>query len=558
MTAGAFPAIRSVDSRARVALLLFSALLAAPRAGAQCVVESQLATASDVAPGDQFGRSVSIDEDLALVGSPGDDVAGANTGSAYLFERQGPNWAQVRQFVPSDAASLRQFGRSVSISGAVIAIGATDDFLAVQGAAYVFGRHGPAWTQDAKLVAGDAAGNDRFGWSIATDGQTIVVGAVGDHQLGNQAGAAYVFERNGTSWPLVQKLVASDGGPGSIFGSWVDVEGDRIVIAAHRASAGLFLSGEVYVFERAGGTWTESARLLPHDSSAVDEFGRSVGLSGNRIAVGSVGDDDMGHDAGAVYVFELAGGTWVERQKLVAPDGAGEASFGYALGLDADALAIGARADDELAPGAGAVYVFESQAPFWYPTAKLLAPGGAAGDELGFSVALARDRIAAGAYRADTGGLDAGAVAFFSHALGPLERYCASAPNSVGGGARISGVGTTSLAADDFALVVNGAVPGQPGLFYYGAQAIELPFGDGFRCVGNGASAVHRIPPVLVPDFVGDVFLALDYDSPTLGQGPDALVAGSTWCFQFYYRDPHGPGGSGFNFSDAVRVGFCP
>ncbi|MDP6762917.1 MAG: PQQ-dependent sugar dehydrogenase [Planctomycetota bacterium] len=127
---------------------------------------------------------------------------------------------------------------------------------------------------------------------------------------------------------------------------------------------------------------------------------------------------------------------------------------------------------------------------------------------------------------------------------------CSSLPNSSGRRARISHGGTTMVSADDFELFADDAVAGQFGLFYYGPQMAEVPFGDGLRCIGGSS---WRLNPPQVIDPTGHTARRVDYDAPVAPGGQ--LAPGDTWFFQFWYR---GPGGSGFNLSDGLGVTFCP
>ena len=138
----------------------------------------------------------------------------------------------------------------------------------------------------------------------------------------------------------------------------------------------------------------------------------------------------------------------------------------------------------------------------------------------------------------------------------PLS-YCQTAPNSIGGGALIYHTGSTSVVANDLGLEVTGATPSQFGIFYYGSTQIQIPFGDGFRCVGAGSTGTFRLP-IITTDAFGDGGFALDVNEPPSAAGSGAVVPGADWNFQFWYRDPNGPGGSGFNFSDGLAVSFCP
>jgi len=145
----------------------------------------------------------------------------------------------------------------------------------------------------------------------------------------------------------------------------------------------------------------------------------------------------------------------------------------------------------------------------------------------------------------------------YSCAIGTTQNYCLTAPNSAGTSATISSSGSTSVASANFALNVAGGVPGNLGIFFYGHGQAQAPFGDGYLCVSSGSVGVFRLHPVVQVNASGQASLAIDFTSPPAGSGPGALMAGSTWNFQFWYRDP-AAGASGFNLSDALQATFCP
>ena len=152
-------------------------------------------TDSDSASFDQFGRSVAIDADTALVGAPFEDDEGVDAGAAYVFTRSGSSWNQQAKLTAGDAAARDQFGESVAVDGDTALVGAPledgEDLNA--GAAYVFIRSGSSWIQQAKLTDRDGFAGDLFGRSVAIDGDTALVGAPNDDDNGTNAGAAYVF-----------------------------------------------------------------------------------------------------------------------------------------------------------------------------------------------------------------------------------------------------------------------------------------------------------------------------------------------------------------------------
>jgi hypothetical protein len=135
--------------------------------------------------------------------------------------------------------------------------------------------------------------------------------------------------------------------------------------------------------------------------------------------------------------------------------------------------------------------------------------------------------------------------------------YCRTSENSVGPGALIGATGGTSISANAFTLTAVGAVPGQYGLFYYGAGQTQIPFGEGLRCVSSGGAGIFRLGPPQTVDGAGDLSRPVDFTQPPAGSGAGAIAPGSTWYFQLWFRDPAG-GASGFNLSDGLSATFCP
>ena len=286
---------------------------------AGALTEDAKLTASDGAPGDFFGVSVSISGDTVVVGSLFDAcTAGIDCGSAYVFEKPAGGWAgtltEDAKLTASDAAAGDFFGIAVSISGETVVVGAyLDDCTAGIdcGSAYVFEKPAGGWagalSEDAKLTASDAATGDGFGVSVSISGDTVAVGAgFGDCPAGPQCGAAYVFEKPAGGWAgaLTEdaKLTASAG---TRFGVSVSISGETVVVGADG-------DGSAYVFEKPAGGWagmlTEDAKLIASDAAAGDFFGVSVSISGDAVVVGARNDDcTTGNDCGSAYVFAGVG-----------------------------------------------------------------------------------------------------------------------------------------------------------------------------------------------------------------------------------------------------------
>ena len=323
--------------------------------------EQQRLIASDAEAFAEFGAAVSVSGDTLIVGAP---RTNANSGSGYVFVWDGINWIQHHKLVTSDGTSTNSLGFSVSISGETLAIGASE-------AVYIFVKDGPKWVEQQKLIAGDGTGNG-FGLSVWINGDDIVVGAANDSNAGNQAGAAYVFVRSGATWSQQQKLIAGDAAENDLFGRAVSISGDTIVVGAWRDDDLGVDSGSAYVFLRNGTTWSQQQKLTASDGAAADWFGESVALHEERIVIGAPRHDNPGTDSGAAYLFTRVGENWLE-QKLTASDAAAFDSFGDSVAVRGEFAVVGAVADsDNGVSFAGSAYVYEFTPAL--PTATILGP----------------------------------------------------------------------------------------------------------------------------------------------------------------------------------------
>jgi len=349
---------------------------------------------------DEFGSSVAVDGEWALVGAFRDDLQGLSAGAVEVFRRTGTGWTYVMTLTASDAAQGDFFGSSVALDGDTALIGAEgdNDKGANSGSAYVFVRNGETWTQQAKLLASDGAIEDGFGRSVAVDGDTVVVGAEGDSDQGSLSGSAYVFIRNGGIWSQQAKLTASDGAFGDRFGSSVTLDGDTVLLGVRMDDDQGDTSGSVYVFWRTGVIWTQQAKLTASDGAAFASFGASVALEGDTALIGAFGAAFRG----AAYMFMRNGSVWSEQTKFTANDVATGDRFGSSMALDGDTVLIGAWGDDNQGFDSGSAYVFTRTGTTWNQQTKLTASDGAPLDQFGVAVALQGDTALVGTARTET------------------------------------------------------------------------------------------------------------------------------------------------------------
>ena len=275
--------------------------------------------ASDAETADGFGFSVGVDGDTAAIGARfGDSSTFGNTGAVYIFARDhNGDWYEQDKLTASDAISGDQFGQSVKVDGDTVIIGAPEEGsngLTRNGAAYIFVRDDSGgWHERAKLLASDSAAGDGFGISVGIDEDTAVIGAYGNSGNGLRAGAAYVFVRDSDgNWQQQAKLFASDAGTRYSFGFSVAIDNDTAVIGApNESSDGFPISGAAYVFERDDfGDWHEQRKLRASDAASRERFGRSVGLDGDTTIIGAPTEDSVGMIRnGAAYIVRLEGDT---------------------------------------------------------------------------------------------------------------------------------------------------------------------------------------------------------------------------------------------------------
>jgi hypothetical protein len=351
-------------------------------------------TASNGSASHNFGRSVAISGDTAVVGAPGNAGPNGIHGAAYVFVRSGTAWYQQAIITASDGADFDHFGASVAIDGNTTVVGApgASGPNGNQGAAYVFVRNGTTWTQQQKLTVSDGVSDfypAEFGSSVAISWNTVAVGMPGATIDYYPVGAAYVFARSGTTWTQQQKLMVSGDATVVYFGWSVAISGSTVAVVSpcyDWSDGGFICPDSVYVYVRSGTTWTLQQKLTTSDA-----FGR-VAISGDTLAVGAPA-------ASAAYVFVRSGTTWTLQQKLTASDVRNAGNFGDSVAISGDTLAVGAplTTTEGYLQCQGAAYFFTRSGTTWTQQQKLMASDRATNDELGYSVAISGGRVVAGA-----------------------------------------------------------------------------------------------------------------------------------------------------------------
>lgn len=361
-----------------------------------------------------FGFSVAISGDYAIIGAP--TISG---GKAFIFKKiNGTAWIQQEALNASDGQNGDNFGYSVSISGDYAIIGAPNDNVggnADQGSAYIFKRTGITWSEEAKITAADGLAGDFFGYDVAIDGSYVIIGAPVDDITNVDQGSAYFFKRTGTSWAQEDKVVANDGAADDQFGFSVSISGNQAIIAANLDDIGGNANqGSAYIFERMGMNWSQEDKLTASDGDINDGFGNSVSISDNMVVIGSPYDNiGANTDQGSVYVF-TGTASWVQVAKLIDNNGESNLYFGNSVSIDGTTLVVGEVGKDVGTKNdQGSAYIYKSTPPFgWVKEATLLASDGFVNDQFGKSVAISNNYVVVGAHLQNTG--DQGSAYFFN------------------------------------------------------------------------------------------------------------------------------------------------
>ncbi len=402
-------------NRIGVLIIALSLMLPVAMPADQLTCELAKRIASDGAVSDLFGSSVSISGDFGLVGAWRDDDNGTDSGSVYVYHRDGSDWVEETKLTASDGAADDHFGGPNSLFGdiALVGSGRDDDNGTDSGSAYIFRFDGSGWVEEAKLTASDGAAGDSFGINVSLFGDTALIGAMDDDDNGTDSGSAYIFKYDGNTWVEEAKLTASDGAAGDSFGGRVSLSGDTALIGAMNDDDNGTDSGSAYVFRYDGSGWIEGAKLIASDGAAADGFGNQISLSSDVALIAATWDDDNGTDSGSAYVFRYDGSGWVEETKLTAAGAAAGDWFGMSVFISGDIALVGIRYDDDRAHDAGSVRIFKYDGSGWNEEAQLLASDGQADDHFGHSVSLSGDIAMVGARDDDDNGSYSGSVYFF-------------------------------------------------------------------------------------------------------------------------------------------------
>lgn len=485
--------------------------------------------ASDASGHSYFGAGIAVSGDRVLVGAQLDDERDVDAGAAYVLELVNGALVEVQKLLPPSPGYGQRFGRAVAIDGHRALVGSENHQKAFgAGAGLLYERTAGGWVLADTLFAAQPEHGADLGASVALEGDRAVLGAPGNSL---DVGKVLVFERTAGGWVEVDQL--HPAGPETVrgFGTSVEVSGDRILVGAVHSGGGM----AAYVFDRGPAGWSQTARLVGTGAEQANGYDHGIALDGDRAVVAVPYESP-----GRAFVFELAGGTWVQTKVLF---GSGDPlhEFGSAVDVRGDRIAVGGVDLSSFGIAEEYVEVFRANGADWVTEALVPRETNASITGFGRDVALWRDSILVGSPADAAPDYDAGGVHVFNLPR-RVRSICAASPNSTGSPAALTigcGASPTELA------LAAGPVPHTLGLFLVASASSPVPAWDGVLCV---AGAVHRTP--VVASAGGALRHDLDLEDPAMAL---RMEPGSTWFVQAWFRDV-AAGGTGANFSDGVRV----
>lgn len=518
-------------------------------------------------PDEEFGASVAVDGDWAVVGAPGDSDLGPDAGAAYVFHRVNDQWQEVTKLLPQTGpqdivVQPLRFGTSVTLrEGHWIVVGAPAHDTGLSGSAWVFWDSGDGWVFDHVLEAAIPQSNDHFGQSVALDGEYLVVGAPRTDEAQVDQGSAELFQFQVDRFEHRETFYgAPHQSPSDYFGFAVDIDMPRVVVGSYAEDTAGVNAGCAWLFEQQGGVWSDPPQiLLPSVYEENSLFGRSVSVRDERVLVGQPGAGE----GGLATLFERdLNGEW--QGALFTPSAVGsDAAFGYAVEVAPEGVIMTAPSAHIPSFFSGALVVWTGQE--WEDERTQYGPLNKS--FFGRSLASSEDTVFLGA---PAHNLSRGAVYIYDMAdlFRPMaEEFCrcdtgpctddpdAGCPNSSGTGGHLTASGSGSLTRDNLRLHAAGLPTGLMAMPLLGREGTGVNVGDGQLCL---TGKIYRYP------LVGSGFGAFAFGPGLLGYAeagftvPPAITPGETWAFQVWFRDPQGSCGGGSNLTNAVSVTFWP
>jgi len=481
--------------------------------------------ASDRTASDVYSRyTMAMSDEYAIVGATGNDVDAnggspvTDAGAAYILRNVNGNWQQVQKIVPPDRGSGYNFGFGLAITDHYAFVSANMESVSGvgnAGAVYVFDNQNGTWVFVQKITAPDKQAGDRFGWSLTTYGDYLLIGCPYQSHDRNGAnykiatGSFYSYKNINGVWTFVEQVTAINRVQAEYFGGSLSMYGNWLIVGAW--VPGALHTGAVYMFYNLGGMWAQLQKIYSPDIAANDAFGYSVSMYGDYAVAGAPAEDeDAGGGntlagAGSAYIYKNISNVWTFQQKIVAADRMGSDYFGVVVAISGDYIYSGASLQNFDANGAnqkidaGAMYIFKKDSASWQQIQKVVAADRMQDDNFGGSITAKNNYIIAGAclqdYDANGGNAktNAGAAYIFYKCGSPsVPASNLSFGATTATGFMINSFSGSATGADGYVMYINDTN-------YYTAPddglvpSADTLYAGGQQCIYEGASVSPHV-----------------------------------------------------------------
>lgn len=388
-------------------IVLFVSLLSITLAQTPIITESIKLVPSGLEADAQLWNAVAMSDDSNTLIVPV-LKANANKGAVYVFERKDSLWTESAILTASDGAEGDQFGYAIAIDNDTIVVGADqhDAGGLNAGAVYVFTKTNDVWREELKLLAADTALADRFGAAVALKNNLLLVGSIEDDDLGINSGSVYLFSNQEGQWQETGKLIADDGDKNDNFGSSVAIHNNTVLVGAILDDTVARDTGSVYSFSQQNGAWVQDGFLVPEGQQLGDKLGRTLSVAEDVLVLGaefSVRNQRTPEvTSGAAHVYRLKDGSWLEEAKLITSDNAFGDRMGWSVSTNGSYLVVGTPGDSDEGHYVGAAYLFhfDDSNKAWQEIAKFTASDASSNQGLGISSFISDKQVFVGGFDA--------------------------------------------------------------------------------------------------------------------------------------------------------------
>ena len=371
--------------------------------------------ANDGDAGDAFGHRVLSNDKWIIVSANEDEPNGNSSGSVYIYEIFCDSLGQEHKIFPSDGEYNDFFGKSIALEGDNLAVSSIYDDVNgnKSGSVYIFSYIDSVWVQTQKIIPQDGSPYDRFGYDIDISSNFLAIGSIFDDDLGEDVGSVYIYRSIGDEWILNNKIYPNYVYDGNDFGRSLSLGQNYLAVYYKNINDIYNDQGAVDIFSFNENNWNYIQTISSPDPDNYDYFGVSIDIYESTLVIGSNYDDSNYNNTGAVYIFKLINDIWEFKQKIIPDDVYSNDNFGLSVSVFDGWIAAGSI-DDDNGINSGSIYIYSYDDSLFSMSAKIIPTDGNSFDEFGNSLDIYENNIIVGAKYDDDLGENSGSAYFYN------------------------------------------------------------------------------------------------------------------------------------------------